>query len=335
MSELIFHINNQSFNESELIAFSKSKLEGDIPSWEKEIFEAILMWCEKDAILFHTSGSTGKPKAIFHSKKSIEASTDLTANYFQLDASSKLLLALPTRYVAGKMMIYRSLCLGCHLHYVEPSSSPEISSEYNFASFVPLQMENLLRKNPKSISKIRKILLGGAAVRPQLTQALLKLNTSFFESYGMTETLTHVALRKLGKDAFQGLPSISFENSENGLKILAPHISNKWIQTNDLVRFENANQFELLGRKDDVINSGGVKIHPSQVEKKLSNLISKPFYISKRPDNVLGEKVCLFIEGKEFQLPDFSSVLEKFEMPKEVVFVERFERTFSGKVVRG
>jgi len=334
MSETHFHINNQRFNESELIAFSKAKLKGNTPSWEKEIFEAILMWCENDEILFHTSGSTGKPKAIFHSKKSIEASTNLTANYFELSAKSKILLALPARYVAGKMMIYRALCLGCHLDYIEPNSCPEISSEYDFASFVPLQMENLLRKKPKSISQIHKILLGGAVVRPQLTQALLKLNTSFFESYGMTETLTHVALRKLGKDTFQGLPSISFENSKSGLKILASHISNKWIQTNDLVRFEKDNQFELLGRKDDVINSGGVKIHPSQVEKKLSNLISKPFYISKKPDDILGEKICLFIEGKEIDLPAFSAVLEKFEMPKEVVFVEEFKRTFSGKVLK-
>lgn len=334
MSEKNYHINGHSFSKKELVAFSKAKVYEENPQWEKEIFETILAWFENEELLFHTSGSTGKPKEIFHSRKSIKASTQLTANYFDLNEKSKLLLALPAQYVAGKMMILRALCLGCQLNYVEPSSCPQVSTQYDFASFVPLQMENMLKTAPNSILKINQILLGGAAVHPSLTKQLLQCDTAFFESYGMTETLTHVALRKLGEEAFVGLPNISFKQNKEALHILAPHISDAWIQTNDVVKIIDENSFELLGRLDDVINSGGVKIHPSQVEKKISHLIQNAFYISKRPDERLGEKVCLFIEGEEIDLPDFSSVLEKFEIPKEVVFVSEFERTFSGKVVR-
>ncbi|MEM7162707.1 MAG: AMP-binding protein [Bacteroidota bacterium] len=334
MDDMIVHINGRAFSKKGLRIFCVTKLNGPIPDWEKEIWQAISDWLENDQISFHTSGSTGEPKAILHSKESIAASSKMTADYFNLNQDSHLLHCLPARYVAGKMMIYRTLCLGCHLTYVEPKKYPEIPEQVDLASMVPMQVEALLHENAEAFSQIKQVLIGGAPMRKDLKEKLLALPTPFFESYGMTETLTHIALKKLEDLYFKTLPSILVEMPEDTLNILAPHISQDWIKTNDLVKMHGENEFELMGRKDDVINSGGIKIHPRQVEEKLEPLIESAFYIAKKADAELGEKVCLFIEGTKRDLPDFTGVLKKHEMPKELVFVMEFKRTFSGKIIK-
>ena len=335
MREEIYNIKGDSFNKADLLDYSKWQLSREIEEWRKEIFETILMWLEKDTIEFQSSGSTGMPKKIFHSKESINESALLTANFFGLNQKSKLLLCLPARYVAGKMMIFRAFCMGCQLDFVEPNSTPIIDGNYDFASFVPLQIRSLLKSEDSSLKQIRKILIGGASFKPDMIDELLSINPQAYESYGMTETLTHIALRKIGEKHFKALPGIQLDDEEGCLRIKAPHLGDEWIETNDIVDLNGIAEFELLGRKDRVINSGGIKIHPLLLEQKLADLISRPFYIAKKPDPDLGERVCLFVEGEEenIELKRFESVLEKYEMPKEIVFVPELKRTFSGKII--
>lgn len=338
-TERPYIINGKAYSESELLLFIRDS--ENAPEWEKKIFRSIEEWFDnKDVITFHTSGSTSIPKEILHSKESIGKSVELTAQYFELNSKSTILLALPAEYVAGKMMIYRALHLKCDLHYIEPSSMPKIDQAYNFASFVPMQVEKMMN-NSSGLNKIKKVLIGGAPLASQLMDKIKTLSTEFYESYGMTETLTHMALRRVGEEFFKALPSIEFSESKGSLNILAPHISDEVIHTNDLVKLKDNKMFELLGRKDDVINSGGVKIHPSQVERKLERIILEPFYIGSEEDDLLGEKVVLFIEGNEIGsilskaiLNEMKLVLGKFEVPQKTVFVPTFKRTFSGKIIR-
>ncbi|NND77312.1 MAG: AMP-binding protein [Flavobacteriales bacterium] len=335
INEKHYYINRITYSENELISYAKESIT-NCEEWEKEIFESILDWFnEEESIKFQTSGSTGNPKQIFHTKQSICSSSELTAEYFGLNQSSSILLCLPANYVAGKMMIYRALCLNCQLYWTKPISKPKIDQTYDLVSLVPLQMEKLL-EDPDALSNIRNILIGGAPVRKQLKHKMLNLRARVVESYGMTETLTHVAMKELGEPYFKGLPSIEFKNGEDGLKILAPHISNNWLQTNDLVEMHGSDGFELVGRLDDVINSGGLKLHPQKIENKLEDLIKVPFYISKAYDEVLGERVILNIEGSEKDLDKeiLKSALDKYEIPKDIVFVPTFERTFSGKLIK-
>ena len=331
----LYHINDKSYTKDELVAFSQKQLENS-EDWEIEIFKNILSWFDNsETIKFQSSGSTGEPRSITHSKESICASVKLTANYFNLDLSSRLLLCLSANYVAGKMMVFRALCLGCGLNWVKPNSTPEVKGEYDLVSLVPMQIEKLLELGA-DLRRVKNILIGGAPIRQDLKEMMLVAGTSFFESYGMTETLTHVAIRRVGEKYFEGLPKIEFETNNNTLSIKAPHISKAWIHTNDIVEMKGGSHFTWIGRKDDVINSGGVKLHPNLIEQKLESVLDKSFYVGKRKDELLGEVPVLLIESEEFELDreEIDQVLDKYEIPKSIVFVPKFERTFSGKIIR-
>ena len=173
-------------------------------------------------------------------------------------------------------------------------------------------------------------------ISKSLEAELVKLPTKVYETYGMTETITHIAARKLGEKAFTVLPGVTVSyDDRNCLVIHAPRITDEVIVTNDLVELLNENQFVFVGRVDNVINSGGIKLIPEQIEEKLSHQLTQRFFIASKPDTELGEKVILVIEGEAFDLADdLYKNLDKYEKPKEVVFVPKFKETATGKIMR-
>lgn len=329
-----FKLNGYHLNAKDLcrIAYSFIK-EGD--TYEQSIGEFFLDWFDKkDYIEMTTSGTTGLPKLVRLKKQAMIQSALATGDFFDLKPGDKALLCLPTQFIAGKMMLVRSLILGLELDVVSPSLHPlELNTTtYDFVAMVPLQVQNSI----VGLSKVRKLIIGGAKLDSALEEKLLPLKTEIYETYGMTETITHIAAKRLGDSVFSILPNVKiFQDDRQCLVIKVASISDEPIVTNDLVELVNEQQFKFLGRIDNVINSGGVKLIPEQIEAKLIGKINSRFFVTGLPDTTLGEKLVLVIEGEkqEFE-PDFFDVLGKYEKPKEIVFVSKFKENENGKLLR-
>jgi O-succinylbenzoic acid--CoA ligase len=186
------------------------------------------------------------------------------------------------------------------------------------------------------LHQFKKVIIGGAKVSDELANKLQLIPSDIYETYGMTETITHIAAKKIGEDYFNVLSHVTVSiDARNCLVIDAPSISAEKIVTNDIVDIQNSKQFKWLGRYDNVINSGGIKLFPEQIEAKLTSKLTNRFFISGQPDAVLGTKVVLIIEGEEYKIDaDFFNSLSKFEKPKEIFFVSQFSETATNKVNR-
>ncbi|MFN7775615.1 AMP-binding protein, partial [Flavobacterium sp.] len=297
-----FKLNGFHLDRDDLcrVAYSFIK-EGE--DFEKPVGEFLLDWFdEKPYIEMQTSGSTGLPKIIQVDKQAMVHSALATGDFFDLKPGDRALQCLPVKYVAGKMMLIRSIVLGLDLDYVAPTSHPmeRLEDKYDFAAMVPLQAQCSIPK----LTQIKKLIVGGARINAVLEQQLMQLPTQVFETYGMTETITHIAAKRVGEKAFTVLPHVTISYDErNCLVIHAPHIiAEETVVTNDLVELVNENQFVFLGRIDNVINSGGVKILPEQVEHKLDGKLDRRFFISSEEDTELGDKVVLIVEGEPFEI---------------------------------
>ncbi|MNE40696.1 2-succinylbenzoate--CoA ligase [compost metagenome] len=257
-----------------------------------------------------------------------------TGDFFGLEPGDKALLCLPTQFIAGKMMLVRSLILGLELDVVSPSLHPlELNTTtYDFVAMVPLQVQNSIER----LSKVRKLIIGGAKLDSAIEEKLLPLKTEIYETYGMTETITHIAAKRLGDSVFSILPNVRISQDDRQCLIInVATISDEPIITNDLVELLNEQQFKFLGRIDNVINSGGVKLIPEQIEAKLIGKIANRFFVTGLPDTTLGEKLVLVVEGEKQEFaPDFFEVLGKYEKPKEIVFVSKFKENENGKLLR-
>ncbi len=340
------------------------------PIWD-DVNQFISDWYNPDdEMMLQTSGSTGKPKSISVKKEWMKNSAQITGKTFGLKAGDSALLCMPMKYVAGKMMVVRALEQGLDLKVVEPSSSPlkELDEQIDFTAMVPMQLENSLEQ----LDKVKTLIVGGGQVQPSLVEKLQSCDTKVFETYGMTETLTHVAIKPLNgpekSNCFYALDGIRFDKDDRDcLVIHAPSIlslrvpkkvgtrqshfmnpvneitssqtprddrAGGWIPviTNDLVELVNETYFRWLGRFDNIINSGGVKIIPEVVEAKLIESIpNRRFFIAGMPDESLGEKVVLIVEGDEREI-SFGK-LDKYERPKAIIFC-KFKFTESGKINR-
>lgn len=295
-----------------------------------------------------TSGSTGKPRAIRHSKRSMEASAQKTAAYFDLSAGSTALLCLPIGFVAGTMMIIRALVMDWKLVVTSPRALPlkGINTSLDFAAMTPYQVKATLDDSPGDLCLPRTLIIGGAPIMPQLELKLKNLPNRVYATYGMTETLTHVAVRKLnGSDAqtdFHCLEGIGYTwDDRKCLVIEAGHLDQKRIVTNDRVEPTGMRSFEWIGRIDHVINSGGVKLHPEQIEQKLADLIDTRYYIKGIPNDRFGERVALVLEREPFDphterlfKATLNEVLDKYERPEKLIFNPTFEETPTGKIKR-
>lgn len=330
-----FKLNGFHLDRDDLcrVAYSFIK-EGD--DFEKPVGDFLLDWFDsKSYIEMQTSGSTGTPKIVKVGKQAMVNSALATADFFELKPSDTALLCLPVKYVAGKMMLIRAMVLGINLEFVAPSSHPmkNIENDYDFVAMVPMQAQNSL----KELHKVKKLIVGGAKINKSLENDLKKLKTTqVFETYGMTETITHIAAKRIGAEAFTVLPNVTISYDDRKCLVIdAPKINDAVIITNDLVVILNENQFVFLGRIDNIINSGGIKIMPEQVEQKLDGKIDRRFFIASKEDTKLGEKVVLVVEGEPFEINNtIFEVLDKYERPKEIVFLSKFNETANGKVIR-
>jgi O-succinylbenzoic acid--CoA ligase len=298
-----------------------------------------------DSIETNTSGSTGIPKVIRLQKQKMEASAKMTGTYFDFKPGDKTILCLSPDTIGGKMMLLRSFLFEMEIYVVDINTNPleKIDFALKFAAMVPLQIQNIIEKNPEKLNLVQQLLIGGATVSKQLEESLKHFETCAYESFGMTETMSHVAVRKLNQPTFQpfeALLGILFESSENQLIVNAPQLGIEKLNTNDIVELVDQKHFFWQGRADFVINSGGIKFFPEKIEKKISHLIQSRFFIASEKDILLGEKIILVLEEIESEermndlLELFQIELDKFEIPKAMYFIDSFEETVSGKINR-
>lgn len=313
--------------------------------FEKKVKIFLEEWfSEKTGVNVQTSGSTGIPKIFEIEKKKMVNSAVMTCNFLGLKEGDTALLCLPVEYISGKMMIVRSIERKLKLKITNPSLKPaeNLEEEIDFCAMTPLQVENSLDK----LHLIKNLIIGGAAVSESLKSKILKMNLSnsnrIFETYGMSETLSHIGLKQLlpeQEEYFTVFENVTISLDDRGcLKIFAPNVNAEELQTNDLVEIRNENQFKFLGRIDNVINSGGAKIFPETLEALVKKDIPGEAIFVGLPDESLGQKLILIIEGEESdevrrkisEIPFEKS----FHKPKEIIFIKEIPRTPNGKVNR-
>ena len=275
-----------------------------IEQYKKDIADLLIRWHDSPILEAKTSGSTGTPKIIELPKVSVQRSAELTIDYFDLRRGDTFLVCLPVQFIAGMLMVIRADLLGATMIPIVPSSNPlrELVDPIDFAALTPLQLEKALELNPQKISLVKKMILGGAPISHQLYDKILALNcdTRFYHTYGMTETITHVAIRDLNatadSDIFKALKGILFQTTDDGrLMIFADHLDQKSIITNDIVELLDSARFKWLDRADFVINSGGLKIFPTQLEARIRPFCDYEFFVTAEDDEALGQKLVLII----------------------------------------
>lgn len=336
-----FKLNDYHYSHEDLMEVAYSFVKEGV-SYEKELGEFLLDWLDQhDYIKVRTSGSTGKPKEIEIKKEAMIKSAIATGDFFNLTPGKKVLHCLPSNFIAGKMMIVRAIVLGLELDIVEPAAFPRIDYEkdYEFCAFTPMQLKNFA----KYFDKIKTVIVGGGRVSDSIKALIQDKKPMVYETYGMTETVSHIAVKKINnftdsdsKICFKTLPGITVSaDNRDCLVIEAPELLDEKVITNDIVKIHSDTSFEWLGRFDNVINSGGIKLYPEVIEKKLQCKIDKQFFITSIPDETLGEKAILIIEGKENTLDEaIFEGLDKYEKPKAVYSVAKFIDTASGKIHR-
>ncbi len=336
--------------------FSPDSLPKDHPEpFAQRAFDFCREWLSaKNEFVIYTSGSTGKPKAISLSRQQMQTSARLTAQALNLEENDTALVCLSADYIAGRMMLVRGLELGLYLYLVKPSGNPTEGLpegvKIDFTALVPLQMQRVLEDGKTDFFVGGKaIILGGAPVSLPLEERLQTLNCPAWATYGMTETVTHIALRKLNgterSPYFKALPEVKLSTDERGcLQITAPTTKHKTLTTNDHVDLRSETEFEWLGRADFVINSGGVKVQPEKIETITARwLFAQNLDLCVCalgiPDERLGQKVILVLETpsleKKAHLENFlRDHLSRYEVPKEIHLVQEFPETKTQKVDR-
>lgn len=292
-------------------------------------------------VVAHTSGSTGRPKEIRLLKSDMRASARATAGFFNLTPESTLWLPLSPSYIAGKMQIVRALEAGCSLVTEEPSNRPLSRwltgvTEVSLLPVVPSQVEGVLASPFRS--RIGAMIVGGAPLSRETERRVVESGLNAFATYGMTETCSHVALRRLGEEEFHALPGFTFATDSRGcLTIATETLSFTRLVTNDVVALTSAESFRWLGRFDNVINSGGLKIHPEEIEGKIAPLMPEGalFYVASRPSAKWGEELVLVTDTPQ---PDILSRIRDIVgprlTPKAVITDPDIRLTESKKIVR-
>ena len=339
-----FKLNGRSLAYDDLTEVGHNLVKEGVDH-EAHLGQFLLDWVDqKDHVVVPTSGSTGQPKSIALKKEHMVVSAKVTGQFFSLVPGNNALLCLSPKYIAGKMMLVRAMVLGLEITVVAPSSNPleDHIGDFNFCAMVPMQVRGSL----KQLNRIKILLIGGAHLSQSLRTLLQNKSTKVFETYGMTETITHIAARWVNdpqlndreKHPFKTLPNIAVGKDVRGcLVINAPRIGIVQGKTNDLVQLISKTEFEWLGRIDHVVNSGGVKLIPEQIEIKLQEFISERYFVTGIADEKLGQKLVLIIEAHalpEGLLQKLGAIpeLSTYEVPKLIWHSPKFRETESGKV---
>lgn len=309
-----------------------------------------------DRVLVHTSGSTGKPKPMLVEKKRMLNSARITCDFLGLKPGDSALLCMSLDYIAGKMVVVRSIERHLHLISVCPSGHPlkDVNEEITFAAMVPMQVYNTLQvpEERARLCRIRQLIIGGGAIDEALEQKLKALpgDIAIWSTYGMTETLSHIALRRInGAEAsewYQPFDSVRISQTEEGCLVIdAPQVCAEPLVTNDIVEIESyiynkveKLRFRIKGRKDNVICSGGIKIQIEELETLLKPYLEKPFMIAKKKDGKFGEIAVLLTEDEEIQKVEATvrRLLSdhKYWIPREFLHVDQLPLTETGKPKR-
>ena len=300
----------------------------------------------RDYVIGHTSGSTGKPKEIHLKKSDMVQSARRTNEFFSLGRGSRFLLCLSPGYIAGKMMIVRAIEAGAEIVEEKPSNRPLDGYEglpFDFVAVVPSQAKHLA-EHPEKWRYVKTVIVGGGAVPDSLRLAIAGSGIDAYSTYGMTETCSHVALARITEtpQPFRALPRMTFSTDDRGCLVIdAPQMSFRRLVTNDMVELVDSYSFYWKGRYDNVINTGGIKVFPEELERLAAPLLGCRFYMSSRPSEKWGEEVVLVLEKqslaeeeKRLLMQRLKQVLPTYGVPKDVIVVSGFKETSSGKIIR-
>ena len=324
-------------------AFAKS--EKSLASWEKHVYQRLQSFLDPSVehFSFQTSGSTGKPKTISIHRTQIVASAQASLAFFKLRPGQRVLLCLSTERIGGCMLLFRAIIGQLEVIVTEPSRSLHSETPVDFTSLVPLQFHNLRENNPEQFDQLGTILLGGSPLDQDTESFVQSIDNEVYQSFGMTESVSHIALRKVGyESAYTCLPNVSVaKGDQDELMIYAPSITGQDVlRTKDVVSLINDKQFLWKGRLDFIINSGGIKICPEEVEARCAQHIAEPHIVSSIPDKALGSVVVLCIElCDEQSLDRIQQVLDtidfpKYYRPKKVLRIPKIPRLDNGKINR-
>lgn len=349
----MFIIPFSNARDSEILQLAVEKQRAAAEEWELHIWRFLVSWYSNSlkAIEVYSSGSTGNPKAIHHLKTAMATHAQITCKTLGLQPGVLAWLCLPANKIGGMMMLVRCAVNRMDLLCTKPVVCPFESLEENhavaLAALTPMQMKSTETSynDYRKMNRIAKILLGGEAVSAGLIKHLRAAENSIYSTFGMTETISHIALKKLN-----GLSADSYYKTLQGVTISlderhclvvnAPAIGANHLVTNDIVELISETEFNWLGRIDNVINTGGIKVMPEAIEQKLLPFIDVPFFITGIPDDLTGEKVGLVLqigilsEKERQKLSQHFEALNKYERPKVILLTPEFKVTESGKVKR-
>jgi o-succinylbenzoate---CoA ligase len=345
------HFNGRDVRITEILNGSASPAS----PFESASFAFISNWLgEAEVFRQQTSGSTGAPKIILISRTAMISSAKMTQQALQLEEGNSALLCLDPNYIAGKMMIVRAFVTGMKLLAVEPSLNPLDKSNLrqqfiDFTALIPAQLTAILASDSQyMLDQFKNIIVGGAPMNEQMVSLVAGYTARIFATYGMTETVSHIALQHVNgpsaSEYFKVLPGVSIHTDERGcLQIKTPFLEDL-VTTNDIVEIKNGDEFKWIGRSDNVINTGGVKIVPEKLEAEIQNvftvlLAENRFIISSVPDTVFGEKLILLIEGSlptsvENLKSSLQEALPRNLVPKHIVENATLVTTENGKINR-
>jgi o-succinylbenzoate---CoA ligase len=372
-------VAGRHYDHRQLLAWDETQAEPSLSENDRATLRFARAWLSGTLrFALQTSGSTGSPKPIYLARSQMEASARATVAALGLSPGQQALVCLPTRYVAGRMMLVRGFVLGLAIHVVEPASDPfatlDPALRPDFAAFTPLQMQTLLDlalvapsdscygddtatafRYRRLLESMQAILIGGGPIGETLHNKIAQLTAPVYHTYGMTETATHVALRRLGgpqrSDAFVPLPGVELALDHRGcLAIRGKVTAGAWLQTNDIVDLRGDGSFVWLGRWDNVINSGGVKVQIEAAEASIEALQARRLdlawagcrlAVAGLPDDRLGQVVTLVMEGPprvsadELAIQDaLRAEMDRFAVPRRFAYVPELPQTPTGKVDR-
>ena len=334
---MIFELN---FSEDPLDSIIERLSKSTLPEWMKTHYDFLKSYNSFNEYEIETSGTTGPPKILLVTKMQMQISATATLSFFNLKPGMTTMLCLSSNYIAGKMMLVRAIIGRLKIILIEPTLTPSkfINQKIDFIPLVPSQAKELISGNKRDLVKI--LLIGGGQVDSEIENLLIEANINVFESFAMTETLSHFAIKQIHpnkQEYFTTLPGFKIEISkDNELILLENELLEEPVLTKDVIELYDESHFKWLGRTDNLINSGGVKISPEQIEKQLKSNLSKfNFIIAGAPSNKFGQEVVLIIEGPEIdiELINFNN-LDKYSTPKRIFFFPEFPRTQSGKIQR-
>ena len=318
--------------------------EKELNKIDPEIYNFLIFWkSKKSYITVQTSGSTGKPKNIKIRRNAIINSAKATLDYFKIKENSRFHICLPVKYIGGKMMLVRAILNKAEIILTKPEKNvaKDLNDPIDFSAMTSIQVENSLKE--KGFKNIKKLIIGGGPVSDTLIQKTQQQPTKCYQTFGMTETVSHIAIRELNKsnkdNPYKCLNHVEISSNIDGnLIIKSPSLNIESLTTNDIVQITGLKEFKYIGRRDNIINSGGLKINPELLEKELGKTINtEGFFIDKIPDESLGEKVILIALksiGAEKIKEAFKQIKDQKKIPKLMILSDQFYYTPNNKIDR-